>query len=312
MTALASPARAPGSAPTRPAGGGDAAVLRCPGVPLLLAGTLLGRLPSAMAPTLVLLAQIRTGAPMATAGALAGAQTLASALGQVLLARQADRVGHRPVVLAATAATTAVYAALAAAPDRPLTWVLVVASELCPPTQSCLRSRWPSLVPHQLLPSANMLDAATNELLYIAAPLLAAGTVYGLGPGVGFLLAAGTGAAGTAAIARRLTPHPAGGPVGEATDPTGGRGRVRPWRCRGMARLLGVHAAVGGVLGAVPIAGVLLAARAHQPAAAGLLSAGASAGSVLAGLAFGVRSWTGTPARRLAAASASWPPAGFR
>jgi hypothetical protein len=90
-------------------------------------------------------------------------------------------------------------------------------------------------VPRQLLPSAHLLDAATNELLCIAAPLLAAGTVYGLGPASGFLLAAGTGAAGTAAIARPLTPHPAGArPAGPPTPPAPaaapGLGALVGWR----------------------------------------------------------------------------------
>ena len=283
------------------------AVLRAPHVPALLAGTLIARLPSAMAPTLVLLAETSRGATLATAGALSALQALSAAAGGPLLARAADRHGHRPVLSAATAATTLVLLLLAIpGTPLPLTTVLVASSGvLAPPAQACLRSRWPALVPDPVLASAHALDTSASELLYIAAPLLAAGTVYGTGASSGYLLAAILGSAGTAVLSWAPTVP------GHRTS-TGPRNPLGVLRSADLRWIMAIHAAIGAALGSVTLAGLLIATRTGAHSAAGIPAAFYATGSLLGGLAFGARPWRGTSASRLlitiALMAATWIP----
>ncbi|MEY9840625.1 MFS transporter [Streptacidiphilus sp. EB103A] len=273
------------------------AVLRAPHVPVLLAGTLLARLPSAMAPTLVLLAEHHSGAGLATAGALSALQALMASVVQPLLARAADRYGHRPVLTAATTATTLVYLLLAL-PGTPLpaTVVLIALSGLlAPPAQACLRARWPDLVPTTALQCAHALDTSTSELLYATAPLLAAATVYGTGAGTGYLLAAVLGAAGTLVLFLATTV------AGTRTRNPRHRDPLGHLRSTDLRWIMGVHAALGAALGTVAMAGLLIATRDHHPSGAGILASCYAAGSLVGGLLFGARAWPGTPATRFLA-----------
>ncbi|MFC1435376.1 MFS transporter [Streptacidiphilus sp. N1-3] len=267
---------------------------------MLLVGTLLARLPSAMAPTLILLAQHRSGSSLTAAAALSALQALAASLTQPLLGRAADRHGHRPVLAASATATTLVYLSLAL-PHTPMpaTVALIALSGLLtPPVQACLRSRWPDLVPDQALPTAHALDTCTSELLYTAAPLLAAAAVYGTGSGSGYLLAAilGTGGILLSATTPAVPPRPV--PATKARDPLG------DLRSADLRWLMGVHLFLGAALGTVTLVGLLIASRDHHTAASGLLPACYSVGSLAGGILAGARAWPGTPATRFMATTA--------
>ena len=290
-----------------PAGTGYAAVLRSPTAAHLLLGTLTGRLPSAMLPVLVLLAEVRGGAGFATAGLLAALQSLAASVGQPLIARRCDRSGHRRTIARSTTATTLVLLALAATPTHavPLLAVLVLLSGLAPPLQSVQSARWPHLVPETALTSALALDAAGTEILYIGAPLLAAAMVYGPGPAPAYLLAAALGAAGSALVCAHTPAH--------HTPATTQRPHwLGALRAPALRWLLGIHLGLGWAIGTVPLAGALIADRAQLPATAGWFPAAFAVGSLLGALGYGAHHWPGTALHHLglgtAAFALSWLP----
>jgi predicted MFS family arabinose efflux permease len=286
-----------------------AEVLAAPLVPRLLAGTLVGRLPSAMAPVLVLLAEVHHHAELSTAGMMAALQGLAAALGQPLLARQADRHGHRRVLAWSTIATTMVFAALALTPRTLATTAVLVGLSglLAPPLQACQRARWQQLLPESARETAVAIDTGTAEMVYITAPLLAAAAVYRTGPASGYLLAAVLGAAGTALVCTSpALPQP---PAAVARDLLG------PLKSSTLRWMLPVHLCIGAAIGTVPIAGLLIADRSGNSSAAGLVPALYACGSLFGGLLYSARRWPGTaPARFLTATallSATWLPVLF-
>jgi uncharacterized RmlC-like cupin family protein/MFS family permease len=246
-----------------------------------------------MAPTLVLLAQTRAGTGLATAGVLSALQALTAALSQPVLARAADRLGHRTLVTATTATSALAFLLLAITPtSEPLTGILVALTGLtAPPLQSLLRGRWHALVPNHAISSAHALDSSVSELLYIAAPLLTAATVYGISPASGYLLAAALAVAGTAILS--ITP-----PV-PAIRGVSRRDPLGPLRSTDLRWIMAVHACLGAAVGAVALAGLLVATHSGRPSAAGDLPATYAVGAFLGGLLFGARRWPGPPATRL-------------
>lgn len=281
--------------PSAPPAAGYRCVLLAPGVARALSGTLLGRLPAAMAPVQVLIVLSRHGL---NAGLLSGAQTLAASLGQPLLARTADRRGQRPVLAGCAALSGAAFALLAgtaAQPQAAAAPLIIVSGLAAPPLQSCLRGRWPVLVEPAAQPIAQALDAASTELLYLLAPLLAVALCL-LGPAAAFGASAVCGAVGTALIitgraapTNRTAPARAGDRLGALREP-------------GLRRLLPVHLALGFTLGAVLVAALHTAIGTRHPALTGLIPAALYAGSTLSGLLYAARRPSGTPRRHLAAA----------
>jgi len=266
-------------------------VLAAPGVSRSLGGTLLGRLPAAMAPLGILIALAPHG--LERAGALSGVQMLAASLGQPLLARAADRHGTRLVLSVSTAATSAEFAALAVGDARPqiLTTGLIALSGLtAPPLQSTLRARWPRLLAAAAQPTAQALDAASTELLYVLAPLLAAALALH-SPRALFAAAALLGAAGTAviladrddAVPEPARARPGGGALGHAA----------------LRRLIPVHLAVGAALGAVPVA----AAHTGHPALPGQASAVLFGASAVGGVFYGLVAHRGSAPAHLSIAA---------
>jgi len=308
MTVLmrrASEARVPVPSQAR---GNYAEVLAAPLVPRLLAGTLVGRLPSAMAPVLVLLAEVHHHAGLSTAGLMAALQGLAASLGQPLLARQADRHGHRMVLAWSTIATTLVFTALALAPQPLLVTAVLVGLSglLAPPLQACQRVRWQQLVPANVRETALTIDTSSAEMVYVTAPLLAAAAVYRTGPASGYLLAALLGAVGTAAVCTAPAPLP---PASATRDLLG------PLKSPTLRWMLPVHLCIGAAIGTVPLAGLLIANRSGSSSAAGIVPALYACGSLAGGLIYGARRWPGTALARLLTVtvllSAAWLPVLF-
>ena len=123
-------------------GSGYRAVLGRRHVARLLGGTLIGRLPTGMAPIAILLLVRAEGGSLALAGLLSALFGLAAAVGQPLLGRMVDRHGQtRVLVGAASAATTAFLLLPCASPTRhPVLAALavVVAGLSTPPLEASL------------------------------------------------------------------------------------------------------------------------------------------------------------------------------
>lgn len=268
------------SRPRRGAAIGYRTVLCAPRVAPLMAGTLVGRLPAAMAPLAVLIAA--SGAGYARAGVLSALQALSAAVSQPLLARVADRRGQRTLLAGCTAVTSTAFAALAlVGVDAGAAAVLVLLTgAAAPPWQACLTGRFDQLLAPSAHTSAFALDAAATEALYLIAPLLAASLTLA-SPRAAFAAMAVLGAAGAALVL-------AAAPAAPGRGPTPGDW-LGPLRLAGIRALLPLHLAVGACFGAVSLAAVSLAARCHVPALSGILPACVFAGSMIGALLYGAR-----------------------
>lgn len=295
LSASADPSRASVGTPQSSA----VAVLRAPGVVLALGGTLLGRLPSAMAPVALLCSVTAEGGGYAKAGTFAAVQGIAAAIGQPVWGRQADRRGHRQILAVSTALTTAAFLLLAAVGTRELLLglTLTILTGLCAaPLQASLRTRWALLVrlPRDL-PAALALDSASAELLYVGGPLLSAWSSRTLSPSAPFYLAAVLGVVGTAAVAGRPGRMP-------APSRAAARHWLGPLRSPGIRGLAVILTATGVVIGSVPVAGLVLAQHAHSTALNGGLPAAFAVGALLGGVTFAARRWPGSSTQQLGVA----------
>ncbi|WP_051812155.1 MFS transporter [Kitasatospora sp. MBT63] len=291
---------------------GYRAVLGTPYVARLLAGTLIGRLPTGMAPIAILLLVRAEHGPLAEAGALGALYGLASALGQPLLGRLVDRHGQTRVLVAATAAASTAFLLLpCTGPVRhPVLAALtvLVAGLATPPLEAGLRALWPVLLPDAgRQRTALSLDSSTQGLVFVAGPLLATGFAAGAGATTALVATAALGLLGTCLVvtsqpSRTWTP----GEFTEAVHWTG------PLRVPGLRVLFASLIGTGVALGAVNVLALSAAERHHAGWLAGVMPAALSIGSLLGGLAYGRHAWPGAPARHLVAASvgfaAGWLP----
>ncbi|MET8539892.1 MFS transporter [Kitasatospora sp. NPDC004799] len=288
------------------------AVLGSPHVARLLGGTLVGRLPTGMAPIAILLLVRAEHGPLALAGALGALYGLASALGQPLLGRLVDRHGQTHILVAATAtASTAFLLLPCTGPARhPVlaAFTALVAGLATPPLEAGLRALWPVLLPDAgRQRTALSLDSSTQGLVFVAGPLLATGFAAGAGAATALVATAalgllGTGLVVTARPSRAWTPAE----FTEAVHWTG------PLRVPGLRVLFAALIGTGVALGAVNVLAIGAAERHHAGWLVGVMPAALSLGSMLGGLAYGRHAWPGAPTKHLVAASvgfaAGWLP----
>lgn len=286
-------------------------VLRVPYAGRLLAGTLIGRLPTAMAP-LALLVVTADDHGYGTASVLAAVYLLASAVGGPLSGRLADRFGQTKAFTAGAALSTIALVAVVAGPDRP-SWAaacVLVSGVTRPALESGLRALW-GTAPGSVMPSrahqrtALMLDGASQELIYIAGPIAVVSIAVAASEQAALLATAVVGLAGTVLVVST--------PVSRAWRAVPGRvdwlGPIRS------ARLRTVYLAMVGVgvpIGAITPLAVAAGDRFHTPALDGVLPAALSVGAVLGGLLYGSRTWPGAHDRHLTVLSwvfvAGWLP----
>ncbi|MBD0688313.1 MFS transporter [Streptomyces sp. CBMA123] len=269
------------SASTRPPATGRS-ILRTPNVAPLLAGTLVGRLPSSMAPLGLLLAARADHASTALGAILAALYALAGAVGQPLLGRAVDRTSLAVVAPAAAAVSGAAFTALTvvdfAAQPLVVAVLAAVAGLATPPLEAGLRAMWTRLVDPRDHHRVFALDSASQELVFVAGPLLATAMCQ-LASAHGALAAcAVTTVAGTAAVAVRRPAR-----VRSAARPVHWLG---PLRSRGLLVLLTAALFFGVTLGSFPVLALGVADRHHEGWLAGLLPAALSLGSLIGGTAW--------------------------
>jgi MFS family permease len=170
------------------------ALWRTLGVPALLIGALLARLPNvAMMIPLSFLAKDASGG-FGWAGVVAAAYSMGTALGAPWWSRVADRRGGRRVLVVTGFGWSVFVALLAAMPDdwyRILPAVSLIAGMTLPPVSSTARAAWPRMVSGRRLRTAYALDASTVEVLFVVGPMLGALMVTFASPRAGLLVAAG-------------------------------------------------------------------------------------------------------------------------
>ena len=276
--------------------GGYVELLRTRHAARLLAGTLLGRLPNAMAGLAIVLFLRAHGAGYGLAGTLSALYGLAVAVGQPLLGRAVDRRGQPRVMTAAALLAAAGFALLAVNGPSPLPVAVVavlLAGVATPPLEGGLRALWPAVLEHEeQVQKAYALDAAAQEVLFTLGPLLVTVAVAAASQAAAVVFTGLLGVAGTLVVVTSRPSRHWRAAVREAHW-------LGALRSRGLAVLLGSCLFVGVALGAFSLAAVAYGdAHGGGPAAAYVLAAN-GAGALTGGLCYGARAWAGVPERRL-------------
>jgi MFS family permease len=256
-------------------------------VPTLLATSMVGRLPTAMATLAVLLLVRDQGGSYTLAGGLAALFTAGSGVGQPTLARLVDRRGQWRVLLISALVSTAGFTVLAATGAKHAAASAVaaaVAGLATPPLEPCLRSLWPHVVAGgSVLRAAFSLDVGLQEVIFVVGPLLTVAAVNVVHPQGGVLACALFGVAGTlgfalTAASRDWRPTPAEHAV-----------HGSPLRHPSLVRvfLLALGSAVP--VGALAIAAAAFAAKHGDSALTGWALAANAGGALISGLYGAVR-----------------------
>jgi MFS family permease len=147
-------------------------VLRRPHVKRLLLTAILARLPQGMSGLAVLLL-LTPSVGYARAGLATGISVAGAGLSNVLLARAVDRVGARPVLLPAAVLYAAAMLGLAAAAHGRYAVQVGICAAIglvTPPISSVSRGLWPRLLGDEESQVVYGLEATAQELIFIAGP----------------------------------------------------------------------------------------------------------------------------------------------
>jgi len=257
----------------------------------VLATSVLARMPLGMSSLAILLFVRAITGSFLDAGLVVAAYTLANAAAAPLQGALLDRVAHRPVIMLGAVASSAllvviVLAGEAGAPVAALAALAALAGATVPPVSAGVRSLWPSVAPEgATLDTVFALDAASQEVIWTLGPVIVAATVALGSPAAAVLACVVVGLLGPALFAGLPAVAHAGAGSAHA-----GR-RVGAMRSRGLRALVVAVALVGVMIGAIEVGLPALAAHLGRPAAAGLLLALISLGSMLGGVLYGMRPW---------------------
>ncbi|MFF7212094.1 MFS transporter [Streptomyces sp. NPDC008238] len=282
-------------------------LLRRPHVGRLLSGSLVGRLPTAMAALAIALALRAAGADYRLVGAAGGVYAVSGAIGGPLLGRWVDRLGQPRVLVVSSLVSAAGFAALAAAPGSTAVAVLgpAVAGAASPPLEPCLRALWPDLVEPDELESAYAVDAGAQELVFIGGPLLVGGLAVAGPPRLALLAAAVLGVVGALSVATSA-PSRAWASAARSVHWLG------PLRSRALVVLLCALTGCGWALGTFNVFAVAYAERHPLPGGAGTLLALNSTGALIGALLIAALPWRADAATKAAVSGAGmaltfWP-----
>ncbi|MEV6404042.1 MFS transporter [Streptomyces bobili] len=285
---------APRPAPAAPPAVRYRDVLAVPYAGRLLVGTLIGRLPTGMAPLAILLLTA-PDAGYGRAAALAALYPVANAIGGPLLGRLVDRYGQTTVLTAGAVLSSAAFLALGLGG---LLWsvaAVLIAGGARPPLDPALRALWAKGMPsREHTRVALALEAATQEIIYIGGPLTVAGIAATVSAYCAVALTAVLGALGTVLV---VTSPPSR--VWTAGPRAGRADWLGPLRSGQLRLLYLAMVFVGLPMGALTPLAVDAAARFDDPGLSGTLPAALSLSAVLGGLAYGRRSWPGATSRHL-------------
>lgn len=276
-------------------------LLRRPHVPALFGWAIVARLPIGMTGLALILLVRSTGAGYGEAGIVAAAYAAAVAVGGPYAGRRVDRLGVVPVLrrrLVAFPLLLALAALLGAvgAPVLLLALPAAAAGLAMPPVSSALRSIWPRVLGEDDARTAYALEAALQELIFIGGPLIVA-VLATFSAAAGVLGAAVASAIGTFAFVRQR-------PVREAGPADRRHGsRLGALSSPGVRTITLLALFLGLAFGPVELAVPAFAELHGSRALAGVALAGFSAGSLLGGLAAGLRPSSNEPRRLLVGAA---------
>src|SRR3954451_18902872 len=259
------------------------AALRLPGVGRLLVTSLIARMPNGMSSLAILLLVTRDNG-YAKAGLVTGAYVAAAGVSNVLLSRAADRIGPRPVLLVTAVGYAAGLTAMALVPADAYTAELLVgiaAGGASPPVVSVVRGLWPRMLEPELAQVVYGLEATAQELVFITGPALVA-LVAGLaGAPAAVILTGALAFVGTIAFVTS--------PALRSTRRPTERARHRLLRRTRLPLYVAVAAALTVALNMTDVGVVAFVSGRRASAAAGVVLALWSVGSMVGGLLFGLR-----------------------
>jgi predicted MFS family arabinose efflux permease len=253
------------------------------------------RLPAGMTGLALVLDTTAHGGSYAAAGAISASCAAAGAISAPLRGRATDRVGPGPTLvgLALLEAAAMIAFTLASATGAPLLLRCVLgaaAGAVVPPVGAMMRVIWQRLIDEgDLLDAVFALESVVFNVVYLVGLLLVAAIMLLRSADLALLLMAVMTIVGSTALAR--TP-------GARAWPTAGEERdwLGPLRTPGVLLLLPITLLSMAAVGACEIGAVAAAGEHGFPAAAGILIAGTSAGSIAGGLYWGSRRQPGSPA----------------
>ncbi|MFF4212402.1 MFS transporter [Streptomyces sp. NPDC001796] len=271
-------------------------ILRARHAARLLVGTLVGRLPNAVAAIAVVLFVRAEGGTYSLAGALAAVYGVANAVGQPVLGRLVDLHGQPRVQLPAAVVSAAAMTVLALTGLEPIAGAyaaMVVAGLFTPPLEGGLRALWPAVLRREeQVHTAYAMDAVAQEVMFTVGPLL-------------LTLCAALWSARVALVV--LNAVGVLGALSVVLSPPSRAWRSAPreahWlgalRSRGLLVLLGAFLFVGMALGSITVAAVSYADGHGGDGVYGWLMAAIGLGALVGGSGYGARRWPGAPERRL-------------
>jgi hypothetical protein len=251
----------------------------------------------------VLLVQ-RTSGSYALGGAVSATYGVSAALVAPWIARRIARHGQARVLrsaipLHALFLLALIGSALLQAPAGLLFGAAALTGGSQVSVGSLVRARWAVLLGGTPgLQTAFALEAVIDEMVFIVGPIIVTLLATLVHPAVGLLVALATAVIGTLILAAQERTQPPHGVAPTEAQRTGPK-PTSVLRMRGMGVLVVVFLTTGGIFGAAEVSVAATTKAAGVPAAAGLILAAWSLGSMLAGLAFGAVAWRGSPQRRL-------------
>lgn len=258
-----------------------------PDVGAMLAWSMLARLPVGMVPLALIFVVRGQGGSYGQAGLVVAAYSVPLAAVAPYAGRRVDRVGPRRVILLRGIAYPGLLGGLAAlalvgAPVLALAPVAAAAGGLLPPVAATMRTLWSRLVVAELRSTAYALDAALQEVFFVAGPLLVALLAIAA-PVLALLGAALAAAVGTLGFVR--VPAVAAARVVER----GHDRRLGALGFEGMRTIVLLAAAWGVAFGIVEVATPAFAEHHGGRALAGVALAAFAGGSLAGGLVAGLR-----------------------
>ena len=271
-------------------------ILRTRHAARLLAGTLVGRLPCAVAAIAVVLFVRAEGGTYSLAGGLAAVYGVANAVGQPLLGRLVDLYGQPRVQLPAalgSALGMSGFAFVGIDPPALAYTCVALAGLFTPPLEGGLRALWSSVLRGEgQVQTAYALDAVAQEVMFTVGPLLVTLCVSLWSAQAALVLINVVGVLGALSVV-----------VSPPSRAWRSAPREAHWlgalRSPGLLVLLGAFLAVGMALGSIAVAAVAYADGHGGDAVYGWLMAAIGLGALVGGTAYGARQWSGAPERRL-------------
>jgi MFS family permease len=269
-------------------------LLRQPGVPRLVVSVLIGRIPIGIfSLAIVLLVRQETGS-FAQAGIASAAWALGAGVVAPLQGRLVDRFGQPAVLIPSTVLNaTAVAAFVLGARAGASTWLLAAFAWLggaaLPPLGACMRSIWADAFADDATArnTAYTFESMIAEVFYIVGPAITTLLIAVSSPSAALLVAIGLSAAGTigfatAALARGWrSEHIARPRAGALAAP-------------GMRTLMLAIVPTGIAFGVLEVAMPAFAVeQGHSAGLAGIFLSAMAAGSLVGGLWYGARHWSG-------------------